>query len=108
MIKIIEWFSANKLSPNVGKSKFSLFHNAGKKYSIPSYLPTLKINNDDIERVNTIKFLGVLLDDNLSWKEHIKYLTNKIARNIGLMYKAKSFLDKGSLLPFNCSYILYI
>ena len=92
-----EWFLANKLSLNVGKTKFSLFHKSGKKYSIPSHLPTLKINNHDIERINTMKFLGVLLDDNLSWKEHIKYLENKIAKNIGLMYRAKPFLDKESL-----------
>ena len=97
LIKINEWFSANKLSLNVEKTKFSLFHKLGKKYSIPSHLPTLKINNHDIERVNTMKFLGVLLDDNLSWKEHIKYLENKIAKNIGLMYRAKPFLDKESL-----------
>ena len=100
-----EWFLANKLSLNVGKTKFSLFHKSGKKYSIPSHLPTLKINNHDIERINTMKFLGVLLDDNLSWKEHIKYLENKIAKNIGLMYRAKPFLDKESLLALYYSYI---
>ena len=77
LIKIKEWFSANKLSLNVGKTKFLLFHKSGKKYSIPSHLPTLKINNHDIERVNTMKFLGVLSDDNLSWKEHIKILKIK-------------------------------
>ena len=82
LIKINEWFSANKLSLKVGKTKFSLFHKSGKKYSIPSHLPMLKINNRDIERVNTMKFLGVLLDDNLSWKEHMKYLENKIANKI--------------------------
>ena len=90
---------------NVGKTKFSLFHKSGKKYSIPSHLPTLKINNHDIERVNTMKFLGVLLDDNLSWKEHIKYLENRIAKNIGLMYRAKPFLDKESMLALYYSYI---
>ena len=65
----------------------------------------LKVNNHDNERVNTMKFLGVLLDDNLSWKEHIKYLENKIAKNIGLMYRAKPFLDKESLLALYYSYI---
>ena len=52
-----------------------------------------------------MKFLGVLLDDNLSWKEHIKYLENKIAKNIGLMYRAKPFLYKESLLALYYSYI---
>ena len=105
LIKINEWFSANKLSLNVGKTNFLLFHKSGKKYSIPSHLPTLKINNHYIERVNTIKFLGVLLDDNLSWKEHIKYLENKIAKNIGLVYRAKPFLNKESLIALYYSYI---
>ena len=72
---INEWFSANKLSLNVGKTKFSLFHMLGKKIQ---HVPTLKINKHVIERINTMKFLGVLLDDNLYLKEHIKYLENKI------------------------------
>ena len=58
LIKINKWFSANKLSLDIGKTKSSFFHKSGKKYSIPSHLPTLKINNHVIERVNTLKFLG--------------------------------------------------
>ena len=48
LINIKERFSAKKLSLNVGKTKFSLFHKSDKKYSIPSSLPTLKINYHDI------------------------------------------------------------
>ena len=82
-----------------------MLHKSGKKYSIPSHLRTLKINIHNIEGVNTMKFLGVLFDDNLSWKERIKYLENKIAKNIGLMYRAKPFLDQESLLALYYSYI---
>ena len=64
----------------------------------PSHLPTSKINNHDIERINTMKFLGVLLDDNLSWKEQVKDLENKVSKNIGLMYRTKPFLDKKSFV----------
>ena len=39
------------------------------KRNTPYLLPTIKKNNDDIERVNMIKYLGVLSDENLSWKE---------------------------------------
>ena len=52
-----------------------------------------------------MKFPGVLLDDDLSWKERMKYLENKIAKNIGLMYRAKPFLHKESLLALYYSYI---
>ena len=62
-------------------------------------------NNQEIKRASYTKFLGVLLDENLSWKEHPKYTENKIAKSIGLMYKAKPFLDKTSLLSLYFSYI---
>ena len=60
-----------------------------------------------MERVKSIKFLGVLLDENLSWKDHIKYTENKVAKNknIGLLYRDKLFLDKNSLLTLYYSYI---
>ena len=52
------------------------------------------------------KFVGVLLDDILSWKKHTNYLENKIAKNIGLKYRAKPFLHKESLLELQYSNIL--
>ena len=52
-----------------------------------------------------MKFLGVLLDDNLSCKEHTKYLEYKPAKVIALMYRAKPFLDKESLLALYYSSI---
>ena len=50
-------------------------------------------------------FFGILLDENLSWKEHLKHIENKIAKIIGLMDKANPFLDKDSLLSLYFSYI---
>ena len=55
--------------------------------------------------MGSIKFPGVLLDEHLSWKEHIRYTENKIAKNIGLLYRAKPFLGKHSLLTLYYSYI---
>ena len=60
---------------------------------------------EQLERVGSIKFLGVLLDEHLSWKEHIRFTENKIAKNIGLLCRAKPFLGKHSLLKLYCSYI---
>ena len=73
LLKINRWFSA-KMSLNVGKTKFSLLHKSSKKHNTPSFLPTLNIDNQDIERVSPMKFLGVLLNDNLSWNKHVKYI----------------------------------
>ena len=64
----------------------------------PLKLPKLSINNQEKKRAPYKKLLDVLLYDNLSWKEHLKYTENKIAESIGLMYKDKSFLDKDYLM----------
>ena len=63
--KISQWFLANKLCLNVTKTKYSFFHKTGKRDDIPLQLPRLQINNYNIERIPSIKFLGVLLDKNL-------------------------------------------
>ena len=59
---------------------------SSKKDDIPLRLPKLIISNYEIQREESIKFLGVLLDQHLTWKEHIKLTENKIAKNIGMLY----------------------
>ena len=93
LMNINDWFMANKLSLNVGKTEYSLFHKLSWVDDLPLKLPKLSVNNQEIKRASYTKFLGVLLDENLSWKKHLKYTENKIAKSIGLMYKAKPFLD---------------
>ena len=60
--KIYEWFNANKLSLNAEKTKYSLLHQPSKTDDLPLLLPKVLINDKEIERVGSIKFLGVLLD----------------------------------------------
>ena len=103
--KIYEWFNANKLSLNAGKTKYSLFHKASKTDDLPLLLPKVLITDKEVERVGSIKFFGVLLNEHLSWKEHIMYTENKLAKNVGLLYRAKPFLGKYSLLTLYYSYI---
>ena len=77
------------------KTKYSCFHKPSKKDNIPLVL--LKLSNE-IKRSESIKFLGVFLDENLTWKDHIKYTENKIAKNIGSLFRSKPYLTKKMLL----------
>ena len=105
LASINQWFTSNKRSLNAKKVKYSCFHKPSKKDDIPLMLLKLTISNHVIERQEFIKFLGVLLDDNLDWKEHIKYTENKIAKNLRLLYKARPFLKRNALLALYYSYI---
>ena len=72
---------------------------------LPLKMPELKIGSSIIKRKSSVKFLGVMLDENISWKEHIKTIEKKLAKNIGLLYRAKPYLDEMSLKTIYFSYI---
>ena len=57
---------------------------------------TLSINNTNIERVNEIKFLGIMLDENLTWKSHINYVKNKVSKSLFILNKSKYILPRAA------------
>ena len=109
--KISEWFRANKLSLNENRTRFPLFHRAQYRNNLPLQLPALKINDYEIARLSSIKFLGILVDEHLSWIDHINTLENKLSKNLGLLYKAKPLLNakamKSLYFSFFHSYLTY-
>ena len=58
------------------------FHKVSKEDNIPLRLTNLTINYQKLKREESIEFLEVLLDENLTWKENFKYIENKCAKNI--------------------------
>lgn len=95
--KVNVWLKSNKLSLNIGKTKYMLFHKPGKKI-IP---PKLKIDNTDIERVIEFNFLGIHINENLNWNTHTMKLGNKLSRSIGVLNRLKHFL------PIHIKMLLY-
>ena len=66
--------------------------------SLPLQLPAMTFNNIEIKGENSVKFLGVIIDENLTWKNHIEVVENKIPKNIGVLYRASYLLDFKNLL----------
>ena len=63
------------------------------------------INGSVISEVASTKFLGVIIDSHLTWKPHIDYVSKKIAKNIGIIIKARKIFDKDTLLTLYYSFI---
>ena len=57
----------------------------------------LFIDNQQINQVQETSFLGVILDENLSWKSHISHISSKIAKYIGIILRTSFYLLKSSL-----------
>ena len=93
LINIKEWLRANKLSLNISKTKFMVFHTSQRKVQYPK----LTIDNYDIEQVYHFKFIGLVLNYNLTWHNHTNYIATKVARVIGIMYRLKHTYPKSVL-----------
>ncbi len=75
------WLKVNKFSLNIKKSQYIIFHT--KKKKIQSL--TLAIDNVNIERVAEFNFLGLSLDEHLTWICHINKISNKISQCMGIL-----------------------
>ena len=90
-----KWLDANRLSLNISKTNYIIFHSSSK--TIPSDI-LIKIGEQHITRVNHVRFLGLLLDEHLSWKFHLNELSKKLARTCGVFFKIRHFLPTDSLI----------
>ena len=90
-----KWLDANKLSLNIDKTNYIIFHSSSS--SVPSDA-VVKIGKKHIKRVKFVKFLGLLLDEHLSWKYHLSELSKKLARTCGIFFRIRNLLPLDVLL----------
>lgn len=101
------WFKVNKLSLNTQKTKFMLFGSKAKP-SVDGLL-NVYINGVKIEQVSHVKFLGVLVDEKLSWKHHISSLSSILSRNIGILSRVRYKLPvEAMVLLYNTLILPYL
>ena len=94
LAKIKEWCDLNKLSINIKKTNYMIVKSPKKKSeNINIRLPNKYGNSDIIEKRDHIKYLGVLLDEQLSWKHHIAYVCSRIPRNTGIFSKLRHYMS---------------
>ena len=102
---LYQWFCANKLSLNAKKTKFLVFRSAYLKCNFDNLqvniqdTPLVRIGSDCEEK--STKFLGLHVDEFLTWKHHISCIDNKISRALYQVKQARHFL------PVTCLRSLY-
>lgn len=88
LAKVNNWLKLNKLSLNIDKSVFMIFHSPKKKITIPK----IKIDNQEIKCVDSFNLLGITVNKHMTWKNHIDKISTKISRTIGILNRLKHFL----------------
>ena len=94
-----KWLSVNKLSLNIDKTHFMIFHSRMARRK--PFIPDLFINGIKIKHTTTFKFLGIIFDENLTWKQHCDYIARKINKVCGIMNRLKR------ILPYHTMRTLY-
>ena len=78
-----DWFSSNLLTLNISKCNFVIFGNSRKLKLV--YEVSLKVNSTAIDRSDSLKYLGVVINQTMSWSEHIDTISAKINQRIGMI-----------------------
>ncbi len=90
------WFKTNKLSLNVNKTNYMMFTN-NHRPQLNHMNKTLTIGNEEIVKKKHVKFLGVTIDENLKWHEHITSAKNKISKTFYSIKMVKHILPQNIL-----------
>ena len=102
-VQMCEWLKTNKLALNVLRTELIII-GTSQRLNIGEQTPETSpyiISIDDgcqIRRVKSVKYLGLIVDDTLTWDERVDYILAKISKNIGIIKWVKTFLPRNSLL----------
>ncbi len=101
--EVCNWFKANKLSVNASKTNYMIL---GTPHMTSVKQTDIVLDNTTLDRVQCTKFLGVLIDESLTWKNHIDCVSKTISRNIGIMNKLKHYVPDHILHTLYCTLVL--
>jgi len=99
-----KWFCANKLSLNISKTNYIIFHNQNK--NIPVNRESIMIDRTTISEVEHIKFLGVTIDNRLNWKIHLTNTSKQVLKAVAILARLKRILPTRTLKTIYSSLIL--
>ena len=92
--KVSQWLYANKLSLNIEKTSFVVFHSPQRRIA---HKLNLSISNKSVKSDNQVKYLGLIFDSNLNWKPYLHELSKKVSRGIGVLSKIRYYVNRNIL-----------
>ena len=92
------WFAVNKLSLDLTKTNYILFRSRPPDADL-----NIQINDIKVSRVQSSKFLGIIIDENLNWKPHIQLVKSKLSKTLSIIYRASKLINHQGLLTLFCS-----
>ena len=106
--RVAKWIECNKLILNHSKTKTMLFGSRQNLAKSPNFC--IQLHGKILEKVRKFSYLGVFLDETLSWKDHVEYVSSKVSSRLGLLSRIRACLTRWKLLnkyiTHSCSHYL--
>ena len=96
-LKIVdEWMKYNRLSLNYNKTTFFVVYPKRQKNNTNNF--SLTVGGHDIPFSNYTKYLGIIIDEELSWRKHYNYIANKLSKAAGILCRIRHYINKKTLI----------
>jgi len=101
---ISNWCNMNMMALNINKTKSMLITTSRKRQNLTENLD-ISLNGETLEAVNHEKLLGVIVDDNLTWRNQVSSVCGKLSRSISLLRRIKQYLDDDTRRMYYMAYV---
>ena len=100
--KIQEWCQSNKVTINLKKTSYMIIKSKRRHVTLKG---TMKLSGNEISKVDEASFVGICIDSNLTWKNHIQGVNKCVRRKVGILFKLRHFVPQHILILLYKSFI---
>ena len=92
--RIKKWLNDHRLTINAEKSQFMVIGSSQRIKAFESMI--LRIDEDELEKVTSYKYLGVIINETVNWSEHIEMIQRKVLQRLGMLRRIKHLLPQST------------
>ena len=90
LASVAKWLNDHKLTLNVAKSKFMIIGSSQRLKSVGKF--SLQICDEFLDKTDCYKYLGVIINETLSWGDHVDYISTKVNQRLGILRRIRHLL----------------
>ena len=94
LVNLNRWLIANKLSLNITKTEFMVIGSRQRLATFDNHELRVTVDSEPVRQVPSTKTLGLTLDENLTWKNHIEVISKKVSSGIGALKRVRGLMDR--------------
>ena len=71
----------------------------------PKFIPSVRIGTDELDQCNRFRYLGVIMDDGLKFRAHVRYVSDKISKHCGILYRIRDYFPMKTRIQFYYNHV---